>query len=408
MGLFFSLLFILNYPFKLIATELGYAVIDSAHYGSEWQNLALLLSNISAFLFIIPLFIWSKRPPPLNTLALPDTKGIRWAWLICYLLLIVCSYGLDPFLRLVSQSQLRELITLRGENRLGGALSAIALQSAQIALILFCLSFARHIHRISGFTKLMLAILSIGLSYALLGISGSKNLALQPFAFFILSYNWVRYMQGRPIRLQTVFALGILGVTLLSIAGYIRGFAAPDQEYPEGRTVYAFQQLMAAFDAPDNLTVILYQMNSITWGDLHYQPTIDNVFRSIIPRFIWSDKPLVMGNQRIMAEYIPERYTDYTGEVLAPSMAGEMIVSGGVVFMVFASVVLGILYTILYRIAHNVRSNTFSFLLYTWMTLNIFNLLRSGTGIIGPFIVFTILSTSILWFASFFSKPENT
>jgi len=179
--------------------------------------------------------------------------------------------------------------------------------------------------------------------------------------------------------------------------GYVRGFGEEDEVYPQGKAIHAFTQLTNSFDAPDNLAVILLRMNDIWFGDLEFKPTIDYIFIKPIPRFLWPNKPLVLGNMYIMSEYLPERFTDYTGEVVSPSMAGEMIVSGGVLFMAIWSFFLGLLFAVFYQRAHRKESSPLSIVLYIWLILNVFNVLRSGTGIISPFIVFASVAGIVIF-----------
>ncbi len=392
-GVFLALLFILNYPIKLIATELGVSVIDSSYFGAEWQMQALLLSNISAFCFFVPAFLFTKRAAPNLGVV---KKQIAWWWGAISLLLYAFTFGQEPIMSLVSTAELRDLISLRGELRMGSAFSALLLQGAQVCLIVFCLSVAQASEKISLKQAALLLLIYLPIAYGLLGVSGSKNLSLQPMAFLILALNWANVRRGRPWALSKVLLLGVLGVCFIALTGYLRAFADSDTIYPNGRLMYAVSQLMSAFDAPDNLAVILYRMDNIWWGDLGFRPTFENLILAVIPRFLWTDKPLLMGNSYIMSEYIPERFTDYTGEVLVPSMAGEMILSGGITFMIPWSFLLGCLYVIFYNYAHKEKSSRISVVLYLWLTLNIFNLLRSGTGIIAPFLVVSGVALIVL------------
>lgn len=406
-GTIFAFLFVLNYPLKFIATGFEFAVIDSGHYGEEWQVYALLLSNLSAILFFLPLLLFTRQVEHSYLSEPTRSMGSSWLWLLCYVLLVFYTYGLDSFTRLLSFYELRDLISLRGEGRMGNALAAISSQLGRICLIMFCFSLARSFKSIGAATKIFLVLFYCLIAYGLLGVSGSKNLTLQPLATLVIACGWVSCSEGRPWRLKRLFIIGVFGVSILFATGYLRSFPNEHTEYPEGRVVYALTQLAATFDAPDNLTVILYRMNDHIWGDMKYQPTLFNVLYSNIPRFIWSDKPLLHANQQIMSEYLYERYTDYTGEVLAPSMAGELIVSGGIVFMIPASFLLGLLAVFFYNKAHYAHTSYFYLIVYTWLVLNMFNLLRSGTSIIAPLWVFCGLTFLVVKFSGMFSR-KNT
>ena len=90
------------------------------------------------------------------------------------------------------------------------------------------------------------------------------------------------------------------------------------------------------------------------------------------------------------------RVTDETGEVTSPSMAGEMFTSGGLWFVVVWSLVLGIAFTLVYRSTVRHPGSRLSLAVQAWLCLNVFNLLRSGTGIVSPLLVFTTISTVVL------------
>jgi hypothetical protein len=158
----------------------------------------------------------------------------------------------------------------------------------------------------------------------------------------------------------------------------------------------ALIQTAYAFDAPDNLSFIMSRVDDWWAGDLAFAPTLQYTFLSAIPRVVWRDKPLVMGNQYIMQRYLPERFTDETGEVISPSMAGEMLVSGGFWFVIGWSLLLGIVLTLVYRWTQKHRRSPLALAVYVWLCLNVFNLLRSGTGIVSPLVIFTVVSTGVL------------
>ena len=73
----FCLLFAWNYPLKLIATTLGFAVLNSSQLGSEWQLAALALSNLSAAMFVLPVVLGAKAPRASGGAAASETLGPR-------------------------------------------------------------------------------------------------------------------------------------------------------------------------------------------------------------------------------------------------------------------------------------------------------------------------------------------
>jgi hypothetical protein len=88
-------------------------------------------------------------------------------------------------------------------------------------------------------------------------------------------------------------------------------------------------------------------------------------------------------------------------------MAGELMVSGGIVFLIPASLLLGLLVTFFYNKAHTATTSPFYLIVYTWLVLNMFNLLRSGTSIIAPLAVFYALTFLVLKLTSMFSRKST-
>jgi hypothetical protein len=81
---------------------------------------------------------------------------------------------------------------------------------------------------------------------------------------------------------------------------------------------------------------------------MDFLPLIEN-FTSLIPRFLWPDKPLVMSAFRVQELYLFERFSGPLGETVSTSLPGSAIISGGVLFMVFSSFMIGIIYKYVYE-----------------------------------------------------------
>src|SRR5262249_8007483 len=156
-------------------------------------------------------------------------------------------------------------------------------------------------------------------------------MAALPIAVFAIARNVERVRRSdRGFSLRTALALMPLALAGIGALGYLRGFGEFQRVEPQTSVMMqSLIQLHHSFDAMDNVVFILYRAHNIMWGDLFFAPTLQYVFIGLIPRFFWPSKPLIFGNQFIMREYIPERFFGVEGEVISPSMAGEMIVSGG-------------------------------------------------------------------------------
>lgn len=391
LGVNFALLFALTYPIKLMATQFGFAFVNSMVAGPVWQLRALALSNVSGFAFVVPLFVLARavtstEDEPYDAVASARTRNF---WLAGFATTIVLALGPANFLKIFSFAQLSALNESRAEERVGSSGSALLSMAALVCLILY---FRELIIGFRGQSFLMrlVTVLGWGLaSWSLLAVSGSKFYALLPLAVVVVQLNSLRVRQGRPWSFNRTVILGLLGALLLAAAGYLRGFGTLMSGPSLG--LMTLLQFVAAFDAPDNLTMILSRMRHPWTGDLEFQPTIQYLFTSQIPRFLWPTKPLVMANQYIMERFLPERYAGYTGEVVSPSMPGEMILSGGIFFVILWSMLLGVLFAVLYRKAHRRRASAMATVAYVWLALNVFNLLRSGTGIVSQLVLTLIV-----------------
>ena len=394
----FCMLFALSYPLKLFATSYGFASLDSSMLDVEWRLWALGLANVSAAMFVLPVAL-GARPVhrELRHAEEPDPwrKSAAVGWLLTAMALLVASYGFDSLWQILSFEALTELRKQRDQSRLFSAPAALMRDAGTFCLITHLGVVIR------GWTSLghglrLSYLLSWGaFTYVLLAISGSKYMGLLFFGIVVLVANVVNIERhGRGFRLSRTAVWGIIAFVGIGLTGYLRGFG----EIPtaDGFIIAALIQTAYAFDAPDNLSFILSRAENWWTGDLAFAPTLQYMFLGAIPRALWRDKPLVMGNLYIMQRYLPERFTDETGEVVNPSMAGEMLLSGGLWFVVFWSLILGVMFMLVYRWAQTHRGSRVALALNVWLSLNVFNLLRSGTGIVSPLVTFTVMSTVVL------------
>ena len=391
----FCFLFACTYPLKLIATQYNYAVMNPMQLGEYWQYLALGVSNCAAIAFVVPLLLWARRPRSMvPTIGDPPRSGVLW--LIVFLALTLASYGTGSlFLLRGDQGLWRQT---EGLSRPGSAVGAILRDCAVAALMLYSQSLAYRWTRVRWRGRLALLVAAAALSYGLLALSYSKYVAALPIAIFLLSLNVERLRQsGRGMRLKAVLLMGPIALVAVGWLGYLRGFGVFSTEPQTSAMQQTLIQLLHTFDAIDNLAFILFRVHDFWGGDLFFAPTMQYIFIGLIPRFFWPSKPLIFGNQYIMERYLPERFYGFGGEVISPSMAGEMILSGGFFFMLIWSFLLGCLFAIVYRWAHQPNAPRLVTMIYVWLVLNTFNLLRSGTGLIGALITFIFAASIVLF-----------
>lgn len=387
-GVVFSLLFAITYPLKFIASYYGVAVMNVKQIEPHFWYQSILLFNLAGFLFVFPALFFRK-----TGMVISGVEKRNDAWTILLLtgvLLIGFSYGQGALGAVFSfsKSALQERIVERVDERVGAGLSAVVRDVGLCVTLIFVWRLARvwdvvpWLKRVGVVSAMLLA------SFFLLAVSGSKYQALYMFFAFVVLLNLQRIStQGRGFGFSRVILGGLGGVGLVGVAGYIRGFGAISDPYQMGVVYQTFRQLTNAFDAPDNLTVILSRVETIMFGELEFAPTI-HYLTGWVPRAIWPDKPLVRGNQYIMERYMPERFNGFSGEVISPSLPGELILSGGVLYMVVIVFILGIAMNHLYRQACHTGGDWKYQVVYVWFVANIFNFLRSGTGVVGAFIMF--------------------
>lgn len=377
----FSLLFTLTYPIKLFLTEIGYAVVNSSDIGPKYQLYGLAFSNLSALIILLTAASISGKPIKARINAEIPTLNPWDIKKLAILLLLLClgTWGIPS----LNPELLSESTEARYANRVGRAGSAL-LTEAIFTVTTLVACYAANPKNQTGNRLASFAILATSSAWGLLA-TGSKYIALVPFVAIAIwrDHNW-------PMKKSRAAGVTIAFLALLVAFAQIRSWTTP-----EGNVVYAgFIQTSNAFDAPDNLALILSRTQNLSIGDMNFTPTIDYLVVAPIPRFIWPDKPLVVGNLAIMERYLPERYNGHDGEVVSPSMAGEMILSGGVPFLIVWSSIIGLVIGLIVRSVSSQTHNSISFnsIIYIWLSLNIFNLFRSGTGILGSLLVFAFVA----------------
>jgi hypothetical protein len=391
-GVIFCLLFVVTYPLKFIASLFGFSVMNPLTLSSEWLWWSMFFFNLSGFMFVLPMLLMKPVVGAVNQGYL--TRKVRlpqslWLLPTIAVVIIALSYGPRAIMAVLSMSTdlLQDRIAERSDERLGSGPLALFRTIGQVILGISLYQWAKVWQKgAKGFRlKVVAGLLVICLLF--LTLSGSKHLGLLPLFYFLIFLNMNHLASGRSHwRFSRVLRYGAAGIMLIGIFGYIRGFGSIVDQSGYGMWIQIAVQLSNSFDAPDNLAFILARMENIWGGDLAFTPTIQYL-TGVIPRFLWSDKPVIFGNLFIQKIYLYERYTSATGEVISPSMPGEMLLSGGVFFMCMWSVMLGIFFTVHYRWAH--RSGGWVFpALYVFLAANVFNVLRSGTGVLGAYILY--------------------
>ncbi len=391
-GVLFALLFVVNYPLKLIFTEYGFpSAMDSLALEPIYRLMALGLSNLCALAFVAPLFFFKLRVPlgtPEDYPQVLQTKK-TYLWLFLFLGFEIIGVGPEKLVYLLDFGRATDLIEIRTEERLDSAMAGLLRFAGMAALIMHVSSVASKWVLLGKKSYFMVFIVWPGIMYFFLVLTGSKqSVLILPLLAVILFNYYRRIYRQKFYSFQTIMGFLLVGVLLVGLLGYLRGFG----------TLYGnpleqmLQQGLYAFDAIDNFAFIIYRMGDYWRGDLDFLPTIHNLSVSVVPRFFWPDKPLVMSNQFIMQIYLPERFTGHLGEAVSPSMPGEFMLSGGIFFMLFWSAAIGLLFYFFYFKTHQPKAKLFFLMGYLFLAININNLLRSGDGMLGIFVVFCVVA----------------
>jgi oligosaccharide repeat unit polymerase len=396
----FSLMYIPSYPLKALVSEYGFFVMDISSIDIEWKYLSLIIYNISAMCVVLPftslslMRIANNASINIHAVMAQDDSAIRRLplfWLAC--VLIGASYGVGAIEAIGSIDLLADRIEARTYERAGSGLYALVREASLVLFYLFLIANSKS--EDSFRKRLMVAAFSAFFGIFSFLISGSKYQALLPIAALILLVNFNVTQTSRRFSFRTIIVLAMVGGVMMMATGYARGFGGIEDLYGVGELQLAFNQLTNAFDMPDNLAIILSRLESIWFGDDNFGVTFQYLM-GWFPRFLWEDKPVIMGNLYIMQQYMDERFGGGVGEVISPSMPGEMIVSGGVIFMIVWSLFIGYVMKTIYLHAI-LKNKPFIIIIYIWCCLNAFNLLRSGTGVLGSLFVFSSVTLVITW-----------
>lgn len=350
--------------------------------------LSIFIFNLAGIVFVTPLIKQKSINTELNAFTI-NTLPIYITFILAIIFLIA-SHGIHAFNAVFSIEALQARIGERGYERVGSGFYALIRQANSFLLIVFALQFVKQ-----GKEKSVVYIVLVCLySWLALMISGSKYEALFLVVVIIVLYYYWKRALGMEVLNYRKLIVGTIGfLVFVGFAGYIRGFGSWQVEGTHPFFTQIIYQTTNAFDAPDNLIVLLDRTESWVTGELGPILARDYLILPFIPRAIWETKPLIQGNQLVMQSYFPERFSGYTGETISPSFPGEMILTGGIFYMIIWLFILGILFSWIYRRAQT-RGGLY-LVAYIWCILNIFNFLRSGTGVVGYFIVFMTVAIAL-------------
>lgn len=380
----FLILFVVTYPLKLILSFHGFQVLDSMSVDQSIILKSILVFNLGATVFIMPLILQSRIKIPQEGHRIRGFSA-HTSLSIAVILLII-AHGPDAFFSIFSQEGLQNRIIERPYERVGSGLVKIFGSLSLFFLMIFATKYITN----GGSIVKAIPVITVYSLFALL-ISGSKYHSLVLPLIFAMVFHYYQLGQGREaFKFKHIFIGSILMLITVGLLGYVRGAGAWSDELRHPFLLQSFYQLSNAFDAPDNLIVLLDRADDWFVGEIGLRLWGDYMLFPFIPRFIWEGKPLVQGNQLIMQHFFPERFNGHLGEAISPSFPGEMILTGGMIYFVLWTLLLGILVGKLYKLAL-VRGGLY-FISYIWVNLNMFNFMRSGTGMIGSLVFFLIIS----------------
>ncbi len=379
----FSILFVISYPAKLMLSFHGLHIMDSMSVAHGTILWSIVIFNVAAIFFCLPLMLSRKVSTSREAFRIAGFSP--FIAILVAILVLIASHGVDAFRAIFSLEGLQGRIGERADERVGAGLISLLRLVGIYLLVVFSLK------RLVGKRKIV-STLSLVVLYSALAllISGSKFEALLlPFVFIATWYYVNRSLGINVLNTQRLLLGVIAALFLIGLTGYIRGAGAWG-EYDHPFLWQTLYQLAWAFDAPDNFIVILSRASTWIDGEIGFRLWADYLLFPFVPRFLWPGKPLVQGNQLIMQEYFPERFGGHLGEAISPSFPGEMILTGGILYMAVWLLILGFGVAALYRKAQ--AGGGFYYVAYMWVLLNIFNFLRSGTGTVGSFVLFVLVS----------------
>lgn len=401
--------YLLNYPFKMIATQFGIAVINSNVFGKETQLLAMIVSDISAICFMLPLLLTPIHSGQEQKMAFKQehqTKAyikVTFVFMFLFMILLFClANGKDSFKTMLSVSLMKQRQVSLANMRIGSGFSALCSAGALICQYIIIWTCVFNWSRLEKIWKLLFSLFLLFIMWYTYVMEFSKQNTLFPLLLIIVFYNISSFYNAnrKKLSLFKLAFLGVLGLFLVAFIGFMRSFTSIATVKDLFFSMY--QQFFNAFDAPDNLTAILSRMNNIWVGDLGFKPLFLNSLIVFIPRSIWRGKPLLQGQMYIMSFYLQERFTGPLGESISSSIPGELITSGGIITMIILSLFMGMFYAYLYKNISNNKNSMFHQIAYAYAVIQLNAFCRSGTATINGIIFFIICAKIITTFHKLF------
>ena len=396
----FSILFIVTYPLKLLLSHYGFHTLDSMSVDQSTIVYSIFTFNLAAFSFVLPLLC--IKPIETGFTIFRFTSLPPYYCFLISIFLIILSYGTNAFISIFTLEGLQGRISERANERLGSGFFALLRNISLFFLIIYALKCSAK-KRISFLTKTFILIYS----FFILLLSGSKYQALLLPAIFFTFWYYKNRSKGRNILTFYRFLLvAIISLFSIGFAGYIRGagnWGGPKHSF----IAQVFHQARYAFDAPDNLIILLDRTKEWITGEVGFSLVSDYFILPFIPRFFWADKPLIRGNQFVMQKYFPERFGGHLGEAISPSFPGELIITGGFFYMIIFTLMFGFIVAKCY--INSQRIGGIYMVVYIWILLNIFNIMRSASGTLGSLLMFLMTILPIYFFLCIiYDHQKNT
>lgn len=394
----FLLFYILNYPVKMIATKYGIHLIDSNAFGEHTQILALILSDISTMLIIAIFSYKPKIKGDLNERLWSGTYDF-WNASIFFVALFILSgrivYGRGSVSRMFSLTAMMDYRAYRSTENIGGGVAGVFGVVMTISMYAFIYLGVNTTMRKPIRKKLLfLGVVAMLTWYGYAQTLAKTTLLMTPIAFIISCQMCSKRSGGKGIPLRWIGVVGMAG--LFAVAVMELTDVMEVREVTGSRAEALLNSFFnPSFDAPDNLTAILNRMDNIWIGELKFIPFLYNLFLSKIPRAIWPGKSPVNGKIMIVREFLPEFYVnDRQYNSASPSIVGDGLASGGLIFVLVLSAAYGILFYNLYQKAVE-SDNLISNLLYIYFIANLNNFCRGGSDIFGNLLYYYVLTCLI-------------
>ena len=394
----FLLFYILNYPIKMIATKYGIYLINSNAIGEKTQLLALFLSDLSTMIIIALFCVKVRVKVNLNERIWSGSYDF-WNAAVFFVTLYAISgrivYGIGSVSRMFSMSAMMDYRAYRSVQNIGGGATSLFGAIMTISMYAFIYLGVCTTIKKSFCEKVIFFLLIVLMTwYGCAQTLAKTTLLMTPLAL-IISYQMCSRRKGKKgISLKWIGVSGVAGLYAVAVMELTDVMAV--RKVTEERSIALLKSFFnPSFDAPDNLTAIIDRMDNIWIGQLNFKPFFYNLFLSKIPRAVWPAKSPINGKIMIVKELLPEFYVSNSNyNSASPSIVGEALASGGMLFVLILSVVYGILFYNIYR-GTKESDNLISNLLYIYFITNLNNFCRGGSDLLGNLLYYWLLTCLI-------------